>query len=81
MGFYNQAYIQHKYLYRLEVLSIKSASVTKFAVEVQWDSKLHGLFGTAIPRDMQKIWIIGFFFEIGYIGSMSFGCAFIIIAC
>jgi len=34
---------------------------------------LSGLIGTASHPDMQKIWIIGFFLKIGYIGSVKFG--------
>jgi hypothetical protein len=35
---------------------------------------LSGLIGTARDPNTQKIRIIGFFFEIGYIGSLMFGC-------
>jgi hypothetical protein len=34
---------------------------------------LSGLIGTASHPDMQKIRIIGFFFENGYIGSLKCG--------
>jgi hypothetical protein len=32
------------------------------------------LIGTASHPDMQKIRIIGFFFEVSYMGSYKFGC-------
>ena len=32
---------------------------------------------TANHPDMQKIRITGFFFEIGYIGSLNFGCYYL----
>jgi hypothetical protein len=42
----------------------------KITVEFQ----LSGLIGTASHPDMQKIWIIGFYLKIGYIGNVKFGC-------
>jgi hypothetical protein len=36
-----------------------------------------GLIGTAKHPVMQKIRIIGFFFENGYIGSLQFGCYYL----
>ena len=38
---------------------------------------LSGLIGTASNPDMQKIRIIGVFFEIGYIGCLKFGCYYL----
>jgi hypothetical protein len=38
---------------------------------------LSGLTGTASHPDVQKIRIIGFFFEIGYTGSLKFGCYYL----
>jgi len=38
---------------------------------------LSGLIWTPRHLDMQKIPIIGFLLEIGYIGSLKFGCYFL----
>jgi len=38
---------------------------------------LSGLIGTRSHLDMQKIPIIGFLLEIGFIGSLKFGCYYL----
>jgi len=37
---------------------------------------LSGLSYTASHPEVQNIWIIGIFFEIGYIGSLNVGCCY-----
>ena len=38
---------------------------------------LSELTGMASHPDMQKIWIIGLFFKVGYIGSLMLGCYYL----
>jgi len=38
---------------------------------------ISGLTGTVSHSDKQKFRIIGFFFEIGYSGSLKFGCYYL----
>ena len=51
-------------------ISYNIYTLNEIAVELH----LPGLIRTASHPDMQKIRIIGSFLEIGYIGSLKFGC-------